>query len=436
MSVGFVGLAHLGVVSSIAAAAKGLDVVAFDPDAGRVEALSQGRLPIAEPGLAGLLTASGSCIRFTGEPSALRGCDVILLAADVPTNERNESELALIHRLLQLTVSCAAPGAVIVILSQVAPGFTNEAEQRIRSTHPERGLAVFYQVETLVMGRAVERAMQPERFIVGCRRPRDPLPAPYADYLERFAAPIIRMRYASAELAKIAINMYLASQVCTTNTLADLCEAIGADWQEIVPALTSDQRIGPYAYLAPGLGFSGGNVERDLVTVTRLAQAHGADARLVEAWLAHSRYRRDWALTTLKRELSGSQDPIIAVWGLAYKPQTASMKNAPAAAFLDALAPVPAQVYDPQLTVEQGRFPHVVTASSALEACRGAAALVVMTPWEEFAQVGLHALQGVMRGRTIVDPYGALDGPLCAQLGFRYRRLGAPREPAVHMAST
>ena len=125
----------------------------------------------------------------------------------------------------------------------------------------------FYQVETLIFGAAVKRAMEPERFIVGALDPSAALPESYASFLKAFGCPVLVMRLESAELAKIAINFFLVSTVCTTNTLAELCESIGADWGEIAPALRLDRRIGPHAYLKPGLGIAGGNLERDLVTV-------------------------------------------------------------------------------------------------------------------------------------------------------------------------
>ena len=151
---------------------------------------------------------------------------------------------------------------------------------------PYSDVHLFYQVETLIFGRALERALRPERLIVGCADPDRDLPPAYAEHLALFHCPIFRMRYESAELTKIAINMFLVSSVSVTNTLASLCEQLGADWAEIVPTLRLDARIGPHAYLSPGLGLSGGNLERDLATVRRLAAAVGSDAGIVDAWLA------------------------------------------------------------------------------------------------------------------------------------------------------
>jgi UDPglucose 6-dehydrogenase len=286
---------------------------------------------------------------------------------------------------------------------------------------------LYYQVETLIFGQAVERALQPERLMVGCADPNAPLPATYAQILNAFACPVFCMRYESAELSKISINMCLVASVAVANTLAELCEGIGADWSEIVPTLKLDKRIGPHSYLSPGLGISGGNLERDLITVKSLAQEWGTDAGIVDAWLANSRHRRDWVLHAIHtRVLPHHPRPIIAVWGLAYKPDTTSTKNSPALALLDCLRPFSVQAYDPQVALPAERFPHVVQETSALNAGRGAHVLAIMTPWREFAGVDVADLARVMSGRVILDPFGVLSSRKCQASKFSHFKLGTP----------
>src|SRR5262249_7034726 len=165
-----------------------------------------------------------------------------------------------------------------------------------------------------VFGRGVGGATRPERYMVGCADPAKALPKPFATLLGAFGCPILPMRYESAELAKIAINCCLVASVTVANTLAGLSERIGADWSEIVPALKLEARIGRHAYLAPGLGIAGGNLERDLATIARLAAATGSEASVVAAWVANSNYRRDWALRVLHSEvLSRNADALIAI---------------------------------------------------------------------------------------------------------------------------
>lgn len=427
MRIGFAGLSHLGVVSSIAAASKGCEVIGFDPDPARCQRLQEGRLEVFEPGLPELLAASRSRLRWTADAAALRGCDLVVFSPDIATDEENRSELSFLHQLIDEVIGAVAPETVLVVLSQVPPGFTRQLAASRDSLRPGVGSSVYYQVETLVFGRAVERSLQPERFIVGCADPDAPLPGPYAAWLERFGCPIVRMRYESAELSKIAINMLLVASISATNTLAELCEALGADWSDIAPVLRLDRRIGPHAYLSPGLGIAGGNLERDLVSLRAMSAAWGTEASVIEACLANSRHRRDWALRAIQSEvLPGCPEPTIAIWGLAYKPDTWSTKNAPALALIEALAPMPIHAYDPQVVLETPHPAHVTQARSALEACRGADALVVMTPWREFSGIDVAAVREQLAGRVIIDPFGALDRQRCLSLGLVHLRLGSP----------
>ena len=214
------------------------------------------------------------------------------------------------------------------------------------------GRLLYYQVETLVFGRAVERATQPERFIVGRPRRRHPAPALKA-YLEGFGCPLLPMRFESAELTKISINCCLVASVTVANTLAELCERIGADWSEIAPALKLDKRIGAYSYLSPGLGLAGGNLERDLATVIRFSEEYGTDAGLIKAFVANSKHRKDWAMRNLHElVLARKPDAKLAVLGLAYKENTHSVKNSPSLALIRHLGPWPLTVFDPVVKAE------------------------------------------------------------------------------------
>lgn len=384
MTIGFAGMSHLGIVSSAAAAAKGFDVLTYGEP-----------IAISEPGLSELLTSPR--LRRVDNPLELAQCDVVVVSQDVPTDAGNHSDLTALRDL----IAKLPPVKTLVILSQVTPGFTRSLKL------PN----VYYQVETLIFGRAVERALYPERFMVGCADPSAPLPEAFEKYLRVFGCPILPMRYESAELAKISINMFLVASVATTNMLAEVCEAIGADWKEIAPALRLDKRIGQHAYLSPGLGIAGGNLERDLITVRTLAEQHGTDAGLVGTWLTNSRYRRDWVLRKLHEHIA---EPI-ALWGLAYKQDTASTKNSPSLALLDSLKGFRVQTYDPAV---KG------TAANALEACAGAEVLVVMTPWKEFSTYTATQLTGKMKGRVVIDPFAMLDGRQLTAAGFTYHRLG------------
>lgn len=416
-TIAYVGMTHLGLCSAVAAAAKGFATIAFDTDAALVARLETGRLPVVEPDLDDLLKSNRQRITFTAERQRLGAADVIYVAPDVPTDDAGQSDLSALDTLLNLALDAAGPKSVVVVLSQVPPGYTRA---RLR-----KGKRLYYQVETLVFGRAVERALRPERFMVGCPDPAQPLPEALTTYLKAFDCQIMPMRLESAELAKISINCCLVASISVANTLAELCERIGADWSEIAPSLKLDRRIGPYCYLAPGLGLAGGNLERDLATVIRFSEEHGTDAGVIRAFVGNSRHRKDWAIRTLHEALlSKSPDARISILGLAYKENTHSVKNSPSLALIGLLAPWPIQVFDPVVKAEAAAHPKASGAGSAIEAIKGSDALAIMTPWPEFRALKPDEIAKAMRGKLVLDPFAVLDGTAARKAGLDYRTLG------------
>ena len=425
--IGFAGMTHLGINSAAAAAGQGVEAVCFDTDAAVIARLKSGQLPVLEPGLPELLEQNKARVMYTAEVGDLKRCDVVYIAADVPTDDQGQSDLSGIRVLIHTVEAGLRRDAILVILCQVPPGFT-----RSLPLPKER---LYYQVETLIFGRAVERAMHPERFIIGCAEPDRPLPQAVHAFLSIFGCPILPMRYESAELAKISINCCLVASVTVANTLAELSEQIGADWSEIVPALKLDKRIGPHAYLSPGLGLAGGNLERDLATVLRIAEATGSEAGLIESFVRNSRYRRDWVLRTLHTEvLAVNPKAVIGVLGLAYKENTHSTKNSPSLALIEYLKPWRLQVHDPVVPASATNHPDATDCPSAIDAAQRVDALVIMTPWPVFRDLKAGQLVHAMAGRTVIDPYRLLDGKAIAAAGLNYFTLGNP--PLRDVAST
>ncbi len=418
--IGFAGMTHLGLVSATAVASKGFETICYDADGALTGALSKGALHVNEPGLPEMLAANGSRQTFTSSISALRTCDVVYISPDVPTDDEGRSDLSGIQRLIGEVANALSPNAVMVILCQVPPGFT-------------RGLTViphdrlYYQVETLVFGRAVERAAKPERYIIGCADPQKPLDPRFEALLTAFDCPILPMRYESAELAKISINMMLVASISAANTLAELCEKIGAVWSEIVPALRLDARIGPHSYLAPGLGIAGGNLERDLATVLRFSASHGTDAGVVSAWLANSRHRKTWAAETVRQAvLDRKPNALIAVWGLAYKENTHSVKNSPSLATIALLPDARLRLHDPVVPASAVMHPAAEAASDPLQATQGADALMILTPWPHYRAITPQQVAAALGGKVVLDPFGIFRPDEAAAAGLVYHTLGRP----------
>ncbi len=416
--VGFAGMTHLGLVSATAVASRGFLTVCYDVDTALIERLKRGELPVREPGLDDMVRANGTAQAFTSALADLGTCDVVYIASDVPTDDAGKSDLTGIRKLIEAVTGALGPNAVLVVLCQVPPGFT-------RSLPAPPDARRYYQVETLVFGRAVERATQPERYIVGCADPAQPIDARFRAVLEPFNCPILPMRYESAELAKISINMCLVASVGVANTMAELCEHIGAVWSEIVPALKLDKRIGPFSYLAPGLGIAGGNLERDLATVERMAAEHATDAGIVKAWVANSRHRRGWAARTIKSVLLDKKpDATVAVWGLAYKENTHSVKNSPSLATIKEIPQARLRLHDPAVPASAAGHGKSQGFEDPLAAVEGADALMILTPWPFYRSIAPADIAQRLAGRIVLDPYAVLDADQAVAARLRYYTLG------------
>lgn len=418
LRVGFAGMSHLGLVSAAGAAEKGFHSVGYDPDPALVAALARGDLPVVEPDLDALVEKNGERLLFTDDVTALGDCDLVFVARDVPTDDAGQSDLSPIRALVDELSGALSDTAILTLLCQVPPGFTRSVDRP-----PE---TLCYVVETLIFGQAVHRTLQPERFIVGLHEGDASMPAALSTYLGAYGCPILPMRYESAELAKISINLFLTASVTTTNTIAEICERVGAEWSEIAPALRLDRRIGPHAYLNPGLGISGGNLERDMATAIALADRHGTDARAIESYVANSTYRKGWPLRTLAQTVLGKRENArIAVLGLAYKADSDSVKNSPALELLDSLRGVEVAAYDPVVSVDRAWHDGLAPMATMEAALAGADAVVIMTPWDEFRSLTPDILVREMRGDVIIDPYRLLDGKAVSERGLRYHGLGS-----------
>lgn len=409
MIVGFLGLTHLGIVYSSVTANRGVSVVQFDPDSAVTTRLENGQLGVSEPGLEELWSRSTTSRKLSCNPADLSACDLLFVVADVATDEAGRSNLDRIRQLAHIAFQYSRPETPIVIRSQVPPGFCRGLT--------DSGRTVYYHVETLVFADAVGRASAPDRHIIGVADVDLPLSAAYREWLELFRAPLHIMSFESAELAKIAINLFLAASVSTTNSLAELCERVGANWDEIVPSLQADARIGSHAYLRPGLGISGGNLERDLKSFVELARGAGSDCRVIESFIVNSEYRKGVVSRRLE-ELELPKGSVVGMLGLAYKPGTASTKNSPSIKVIQENPNLRFVVHDP--SVRDLEAHNVVHASDVDEVLNSADVLLVMTPWSDYEILNERAAE-LRTKKMIIDPFsvikdGALDDSLASHI--------------------
>ena len=418
LRVGFVGMTHLGLVSATAVAAKGFSVIGYDSDPLLIAAVQSLQLPIEEPQLKEHMRVSGERLQFTANRDLLSLCDVLYISADVPTRSDHHSDLSCIERwMMEVLPIVQGKKIVLVILSQVPPGFTRRWAGQIE--------VLFYQVETLIFGQALDRALHPERFIVGCRDPKQALPSTYTALLQAFECPIFAMRYESAELAKISINLLLVSSVMAANMLAEVSTAVGADWGEIVPTLQQDQRIGLRAYIQPGLGIAGGNLERDMATLASLGESMKVPVDLIHTWFSQSDYQKTWVYRALQKYLLPfCAHPRIAILGLAYKAHTHSTKNSPSLAIIKQLQDFTIVAHDPVVALDA--VPFVERGMTVEDTIKEADVIMVLTPWPHYDDIQPLFLKKFMRGRWVIDPYRQWNCQALEQAGFYVLTLGRP----------
>lgn len=391
VTVGFAGLTHAGIVGALAAAAQGARVIAFDPDMTLVARLKQGDVPVVAP----VLIQSAS-VDYTATAADLSQCDVVFFSADVPASEKGRSDLTALQALLDDAAPAARQEAVLVISSPVPPGFSR--------SQTRAGRALYYLLDTLAIDEDVERANAPKRLFVGCADSSAPLPRTLQRFFELFGCPVQPMRYESAELARFGLALMRVAGDHAASLVSDLSEKVEATREEVGAVLGA----------APTSAANGPGVERDLAILRRLAEKQGVDASLIESGLARVRQQQDWVLQCLDGQvLKNSPDARLAILGLASRQGTRSIDESPALALLASLPKLPVRVYDPAVSADPSWHGGLEAATDALDACRDADAVVIMTPWREFAALDLEALAGRMRGKVIIDPYRVLEpGPV------------------------
>ena len=393
-------MTHLGLNMAAAYSEKNAYILCFDNNQEKLDQIKKGALPFSEPKLNYLLKKNYKKIFFTSNPSDLKKCNIIFIAEDVKTNKQGISDLTQVKKLITLVRKHANSKAISVLLSQIPPKFT-----RKHFFNKER---VFYQVETLIFGQAISRALKPERFIIGCLRPEKELPTEYKKLLLSFRCPMLKMNYESEEICKTAINMYLASSITFANTLAEISEKTGGDWEEVKKAMQLDKRIGKYSYITPGLGISGGNIERDLITLMKVSKKLKIRPGLIDACLKDSVHRKTWALDHVKKIGLNLKKSKIAILGLAYKPGTNSIKNSPSVELIKNLRNSVLNLHDP-LVQNHSTQKNTIFFSNPLSAIKGCDALIVMTPWQQYKRLPLEKICKLLKKPNIIDPYRIFD---------------------------
>jgi UDPglucose 6-dehydrogenase len=434
MRVAMIGAGYVGLVSGACFADFGHQVTCIDKDASRIAALKNGDIPIFEPGLAELVEANvrQGRLEFTDQAASVALADAVFIAVGTPSRRGDGyADLSFVYEAVREIAPLLSKTAVVVTKSTVPVGTGDEIERILRETRPDSELQVVSNPEFLREGAAIQDFKHPDRIVVGTdnARARTLLAEIYRPlYLN--AAPIFYVSRSTAELIKYASNAFLATKITFINEIADLCEQVGADVQDIARGMGLDNRIGS-KFLHPGPGFGGSCFPKDATALLKTAQDHGVALRIVETVSAVNDQRKRAMARKVVTALDGSvRGKTIAVLGLAFKPNTDDTRDSPAIPLITALQDLGAVVraYDPA-GMEQAKLalPAVHFCGSAYAAAEGAAALVIATEWEQFRALDLDRLKSVMAQPVIVDLRNVYRIDEMERAAFRYVAVGRPQ---------
>jgi UDPglucose 6-dehydrogenase len=432
MRIAMVGTGYVGLVSGACFADFGHQVTCVDRDTGKIAALARGEMPIYEPGLAEMVRANvreGRLTFSTGLPDAVRNADAVFIAVGTPSRRGDgHADLSYVHAAAK-EIAAALDGFTVVITKSTVPvGTGDEVERLIRETRPAADVAVVSNPEFLREGAAIRDFKLPDRIVVGTTDPRArEVMAELYRPLYLNAAPILYTDRRTAELVKYAANAFLATKITFINEIADLCEKVGADVQEVARGIGLDNRIGG-KFLHAGPGFGGSCFPKDAVALIKIGQDHEAPQRIVETVVAVNDQRKRAMARKVAGALGGSlRGKTMAVLGLTFKPNTDDMREAPSIAVITALQDLGATVkaYDP-VGMEQAKaiLYDVVYCDSAYSCAEGADALVIVTEWEQFRALDLERLRRVMARPVMVDLRNVYRAEEVTKYGFAYASVG------------
>jgi UDPglucose 6-dehydrogenase len=452
MKITVVGTGYVGLVVGAGFAESGNDVLCADIDTAKIARLAKGEMPIYEPGLEQLVgrnLAAGRLSFTTEVEAAVAGAEVIFIAVGTPPGEDGSADLrnvlqvaALIGRSMEAAKDGNGPEKIIVTKSTVPVG-TADRVREVISSHTSRSFHVCSNPEFLKEGDAVADFMKPDRIVIGVEseRAKEKLEELFAPFV-RTGNPILFMDVASAEITKYAANAMLATRISFMNLMAQLCEAVGADVDSVRLGVGSDERIGP-SFLFPGIGYGGSCFPKDVKALIRTIHDMGLSPAILNGVESVNQAQKEMLLERVVEEFGEDlTGHTFAVWGLAFKPGTDDMREAPSLDVIRGLAARGARIraHDPEaMPVAAAHFPELL-AAEALILCEHdhlclleADALLVLTEWPPYRHPDLERIRQLLRQPVVFDGRNLWKPERMREMGFRYVSVG---RPAVGAATT
>jgi UDPglucose 6-dehydrogenase len=444
MRVTIFGSGYVGLVTGACLADAGNHVVCVDVDAGKIERLNRGEIPIHEPGLDALIKRNAEAGRIEFTTDAAKGVEHGLfqvIAVGTPPDEDGSADLRYVLAAARTIATHLSRYCIVITKSTVPVGTADKVRKEITTTFAGRGATVEFDVvsnpEFLKEGAAIQDFMKPDRVVIGTDNPRttELMRALYEPFTRNHDRLIV-MDIRSSELTKYAANAMLATKISFMNELANIAERLGADIEKVRVGIGSDPRIG-YSFIYPGTGYGGSCFPKDVQALIRSAHEVGHAPSILDAVESVNNRQKEVLVHKMKRHFGDQLNGrTIALWGLAFKPNTDDMREAPSRAIIDLLLNAGAQVraYDPVAAGEAKRIygdhKGFAVTKNAYEAAEGADALCIVTEWQEFRSPDFDRLKQILKTALIFDGRNLYDPGMVGRFGFTYYAIGRGRTAA------
>jgi len=430
MRIAMIGSGYVGLVSGACLSEFGHSVVCVDKDESKIAALKKGSIPIFEPGLDDVVAANARAGRlaFTSDlATAIRDADAVFIGVGTPSRRGDgHADLSYVFAAAEEIAAALTGYTVVVTKSTVPVGTSRQVEAIIRKANPGADFDMASNPEFLREGSALEDFRRPDRVVVGCdsERARAAMREVYRPlYLNE--TPILFTSRETSELIKYAANAFLATKITFINEMADICEKVGGDVQDVARGIGLDGRIGR-KFLNAGPGYGGSCFPKDTLALVRTAQELGSPSRIVEAVVAVNDARKSAMARKIEQAFGGVRGKTVAVLGLAFKPNTDDMRDAPALVIVPALQSEGARVraYDPEAMKEARKHLDMEYCNDAYEALQGADGVVILTEWYEFRALDLVKVKAALKTPLMVDLRNIYRPAQMAEAGFTYVSVG------------
>jgi UDPglucose 6-dehydrogenase len=432
MRIAVVGTGYVGLVLGACLAENGNNVICVDKDQSKVDMLKAGHMPIYEPGLEEMVRRNDKEDRLTFStdlPSAVQASQIVFIAVGTPQGEDGSADLQ--HVLAVATdIGRAMNKYTVVVDKSTVPVGTAQKVRAAVAVHATHPFSVVSNPEFLKQGAAVEDSMKPDRVVVGIEAGDEKAGAIMRELwapFTRTGAPIMMMDTASAELCKYAANAILATKISFMNEVANVCELVGADVDQVRKAVGADRRIGT-SFLFPGVGYGGSCFPKDVKAMMRSSSDRGYDFKILKAVEAVNQAQKERLVEKMRAHFTDLKGRTIALWGLAFKPRTDDMREAPAIPIIEKLLAAGATVraYDPAAAPVAKRIfdGRITLCDRSYDALTGADALAIVTEWNEFREPDFEKMRGALKSPVIFDGRNIYSPSQMHELGFTYFSIG------------